>query len=54
MDDDTRRREVELVQKWLYQDGTAITSVYIDRVLGPKSLFLTRVGHWLIFDCLML
>jgi hypothetical protein len=42
-DDAARRIDVELARKWLYKDGTAITSVYIDRLLGPKSLVPTRV-----------
>jgi hypothetical protein len=45
MDNNARRREVELVRKWLYKDGTAITSVYVDRVLGSKSLVPTRVSE---------
>jgi hypothetical protein len=44
-DDNVRRKEIERVRKWIYRDGMAITSVYVDRILGPKSLFPTRVGH---------
>lgn len=43
-DDTAQRKNVELAQKWLYKNGTAITSVHIDRLLGPKSLVPTRVG----------
>jgi hypothetical protein len=49
-DDAARRNEVERARKWLYKDGTAITSVYIERLLGPKSLVPTRVGTIFIYD----
>ena len=50
-DDAARRTDVELARKWLYRDGTAITSVYIDRLLGPKSLVPTRVGPIFFTAC---
>ena len=50
-DDATQRIDVELAQKWLYKDGTAITSVYIDRLLGPKSLVPTWVGPFSFTAC---
>jgi hypothetical protein len=43
-DDMAQRKDFEQAQKWLYKDGMAITSVHIDRLLGPKSLVPTQVG----------
>jgi hypothetical protein len=43
-DDQRRCRKVELVRWWMYEGGKNITSVHIDRVLGPQSLTPTRVS----------
>ncbi|KDR80175.1 hypothetical protein GALMADRAFT_62788 [Galerina marginata CBS 339.88] len=42
IDNEHRQFDIEMVRKWLYVDGKNITSVHIDRVLGPKSLVPTR------------
>ena len=34
---------IDLTWRWIYQDGMALTSVYIDRILAPLSLTPTRV-----------
>jgi len=51
IDDDRRRRNVEMVRKWIFEDGTSLTSIAVDRILGPKSLTPTRVCLFLFLHC---
>lgn len=44
VDDECRRKEVELVRKWIYEDGRSLTSAAVERMLGPRSLVPTRVS----------
>ncbi|KAI1784806.1 hypothetical protein LXA43DRAFT_1100996 [Ganoderma leucocontextum] len=42
VDNDDVKWRIDLTRRWIYQDGMALTSVYVDRVLGPLSLTPTR------------
>lgn len=44
VDNATRRFDIELVRKMLFEKGVNITSIKIDRILGPISAVPTRVG----------
>jgi hypothetical protein len=48
VDNAARRFDIEAVRKMLFEKGINITSVKIDRVLGPISAVPTRVGISLI------
>jgi hypothetical protein len=43
VDNDARQFDVELVRKMLFEKGINITSVKLDRILGPTSTVPTRV-----------
>ena len=43
IDSDTRQFDIEAVRKMLFEKGINITSVKIDRILGPTSAVPTRV-----------
>ena len=43
IDDDRQRWDVELVRKWIFENGISLTSVAVDQILGPKSLTPTCV-----------
>ena len=43
IDNDARRFDIEIVREMLFKKGINITSVKIDRVLGPTSAVPTRV-----------
>jgi hypothetical protein len=53
IDNDARRFDIEVVRKMLFEKGINITSVKIDRILGPTSGVPTRVRillfYWLKF-----
>jgi hypothetical protein len=53
IDNDARRFDIEVVRKMLFEKGINITSVKIDRILGPTSAVPTRVCilllYWLKF-----
>lgn len=34
---------ITLARKWIFEDGMPLTSVFLDRILGPLSLTPTRV-----------
>ena len=44
IDSDARRFDIEIVRRMLFEKGINITSVKIDRVLGPTSTVPTRVN----------
>lgn len=44
VDNATRRFDIEVVRKMLFEKGVNITSIKIDRILGPISAVPTRVG----------
>ena len=44
VDDHPRRKNVELTRTWIFERGYRLNSVYVDRVLGPKSYIPTRVS----------
>jgi hypothetical protein len=44
VDNERIHRDIDLVRKWLFVDGTSMTSVAIERILQPTSLVPTRVG----------
>jgi hypothetical protein len=43
VDSETRRFDIELVRRMLFEKGVDITSVYIERVLGATSGVPTQV-----------
>ncbi len=43
VDDNDVNWHITLTRKWIFEDGMPLTSVYIDRILGPLSLTPTRV-----------
>ena len=43
LDNDARQYDIELVRKMMFEKGINITSVKIDRILGPTSSVPTRV-----------
>jgi hypothetical protein len=45
IDDEPRRRDIELVRKWMYERGMDVGSTHIEKILGSRSLVPTRVGH---------
>ena len=49
IDNDARRFDIEVVRKLLFEKGINITSVKIDRILGPISAVPTRVRTILLF-----
>lgn len=51
IDNDARQFDIEIVRKMLFEKGINITSVKIDRILGPTSAVPTRVCTILIFFC---
>lgn len=44
VDNASRRFDIEAVRKILFQKGINVTSIKIDRILGPISAVPTRVG----------
>jgi hypothetical protein len=44
VDNEARRFDIEVVRKLLFEKGVTITSVKIDRIMGPKSTVPTRVS----------
>lgn len=45
-DDKRRQGKVEMIHAWMFEKGRALTSVFVDRVLGPFALTAARVrGH---------
>ena len=51
IDNDAHQFDIEIVRKMLFEKGINITSVKIDRILGPTSAVPTRVCTILIFFC---
>jgi hypothetical protein len=49
IDSDARRFDIEAVRKMLFEKGINITSVKIDRILGPTSAVPTRVRILLFY-----
>ena len=43
IDNDARRFDIEVVRKMLFEKGMNISSIKIDRILGPTSAVPTRV-----------
>ena len=43
IDTEARCYDIEVVRRMLFEKGINISSVYIDRVLGPTSAVPTRV-----------
>lgn len=43
IDNDARQYDVESVRKLIFEKGVNITSVKLDRILGPTSSVPTRV-----------
>ena len=43
LDSDARRDDIEVVRKLLFEKGIGVSSVKIDRILGPTSAVPTRV-----------
>jgi hypothetical protein len=43
VDNDARRYDIEVAREMLFEKGINISSVKIDRVLGPTSAVPTRV-----------
>ncbi|KZV72799.1 hypothetical protein PENSPDRAFT_750617 [Peniophora sp. CONT] len=41
-DDHRRRGKVEMIRAWIFEKGRSLTSVFIDRVLGPFALTAAR------------
>ncbi len=49
VDNKDLHHNIDLVQEWLFVDGTNISSVAIDRILQLKSLVPTQVGLFVGF-----
>ena len=49
IDSDARRFDIETVREMLFEKGINITSVKIDRILGPTSAVPTRVRILLFY-----
>lgn len=47
VDNEMLHHDIDLVRKWLFVDGTSLTSVAVDRILKSKSLVPTRVSLFL-------
>ena len=47
MDNETRQYHIEVVRKMLFEKGINISSVKIERILGPTSAVPTRVCTYL-------
>jgi hypothetical protein len=45
VDNANRRFDIEVVRKMLFEKGINITSIKIDRILGPISAVPTRVSY---------
>lgn len=43
VDSEARRYDIELARKMLFEKGINISSIKIDRILGPTSAVPTRV-----------
>jgi hypothetical protein len=54
VDSETRRFDIELVRRMLFEKGLAITSVFIERVLDATSGVPTRVCVGLHVPAVML
>ena len=43
MDNENRRYDIEVARKMMFEKGINISSIKVDRVLGPTSAVPTRV-----------
>jgi hypothetical protein len=43
VDDDDRRKKVEMTRNWIFERGYSVLGRAVQRILAPKSLVPTRV-----------